>query len=241
MVALTSDLRTEALAAQVAYSPAVNRLGLDGEPVPLLRGRLHEATAVPVAVIGTLLALGSQSRLELVAISIFTASIVAMLTASAAYHCHTHTFEAKLAARRLDHAMIFVAIGGTQTAYWLIVAPPVLAILAIATVWLVAGFGIHHKLNHLTLTKTSGSWLYIALGWTGVALVPFLVTADDLVAFAFVIGGGLIYTMGGLVLSRRFVDPWPAIFGYHEVWHTMVIVGVLAHGLGIVRLTGILG
>ena len=132
--------------------------------------------------------------------------------------------------------MIFVAIGATQTAFWLLTAPAGVAVIAIAVVWSVAVAGIHHKLNHLTLTQATGSWLYVTLGWTGAAMVTHLVGAGDAVALAAVIGGGLIYSAGGYVLSYRVVDPWPRVFGYHEVWHTMVVIGVLVHGAGIVHL-----
>ena len=219
-----------------AVVPGINRLGIDGLPVPRLRGRIHEATAIPFALAGVVAALQVDNALHRVALLIFTISTVAMLTASAAYHCHAHSMEAKLAARRRDHAMIFVAIAGAQTAYWLITAPGPIAVGATVIVWLIAAGGIRHKLANLTLTQTTGSWLYIALGWTGVAMVPFLVEAGDAVTIAAVLGGGLVYSAGGGVLARRLVDPWPKVFGYHEVWHLMVVLGVVAHFSGLVRL-----
>lgn len=221
--------------------PRIRRLGLDGRPVPMLRGRLHQATAVPFAVAGAVFAARADTTRATVAIAIFTASVVAMLAASAAYHCHSGSFERKLVTRRLDHAMIFVAIGGSQTAYWLLTAPAGTAIAAIVIVWLVAAGGIHYKLNHLTLTTTTGSWLYAVLGWTGVAMIPYLVMSGDPWAFAAVIGGGLIYSGGGVILVRKALDPWPRVFGYHEVWHTFVLLGVAIHGAGIVRLATPLG
>jgi hemolysin III len=239
MAAWTPAQETESFFPSRAADTAVNRLGIDGRPVPFLRGRIHEVAAIPFAVAGVTMAAVADSSLQRVAIAVFTVSVVAMLTASAAYHCHAYTFESKLSARRLDHAMIFVAIGGTQTAYWLLAAPPRVAITAIAIVWLVAAGGIHHKLTRMTMAHTSGSWLYIALGWTGVAMVPYLVGAGDLLAFVVVPGGGLVYTGGGFVLSHRLVDPWPKVFGYHEVWHLMVIIGVAAHFAGIVRLVAV--
>jgi hemolysin III len=215
---------------------AINRLGVDGNPVPFLRGRIHEATVIPFALAGLTMAVLAEGPIARTAISIFAISVVSMLTASAAYHCHAHSFASKLAARRLDHAMIFVAIAGTQTAYWLVVAPPVVGVIATTIVWAIAAIGIHHKLNKLTLTETSGSWLYVALGWTGVALVPYLLDAGDSAAFIAVLGGGLVYSSGGAVLARRLVDPWPKVFGYHEVWHLMVVIGAVTHFVGLLRL-----
>ncbi len=217
-------------------SPRLHRIGLDGLPVPRLRGRLHQFTALPFAFAGTVLAVQADSSLARVAIGIFTLSVVAMLVASAAYHCHAGSLERKLLARRLDHAMIFVAIAGTQTAYWLLSAPSRTAVVGTVAVWAVAAGGIHYKLNYVTLTKSVGSWLYGILGWTGVVLVPYLLDAGDATAILAVVGGGLLYTGGGVILTRRRLDPWPGVFGYHEVWHAMVVLAVVAHGLGIVRL-----
>ena len=137
--------------------------------------------------------------------------------------------------------MIFVAIAGTQPAYWILVAPPIVGVAASVVVWGIAAAGIHHKLTNVTLTQTSGSWLYTALALTGVGLVPYLLTAGDPVSFIVVLGGGLVYTIGGVILVGRLVDPWPNVFGYHEVWHVMVVIGVMAHFAGIVRLADIIG
>lgn len=216
--------------------PAVNRLGIDGLPVPALRGRIHQATVIPFGLIGLATSFLVDGMVARFSIVVFSVSVVAMLTASAAYHCHSHSMETKLTTRRLDHAMIFVAIAGTQSAYWLLVAGPGVAAAGITIVWGIAAFGIYHKFHTLTLAKSSGSWLYIGLGWTGLAMVPWLVASGDAVAFAAVVGGGLVYTGGGAVLAHRLIDPWPRVFGYHEVWHLMVVVGVFAHFAGIVRL-----
>ena len=235
MAAVTPDPGEGAHWTPVAAT-GVHRLGIDGLPVPRLRGRIHQATVVPFALAGVAVAALVGSLVERVAVGVFTLGVVAMLTASAAYHCHSHTFERKLLTRRLDHAMIFVAIAGSQTAYWLLVAPPVPAVAATVTVWLIAAGGIHYKLNRLTLQGSTGSWLYAALGWTGVALVPYLVATSDVATFATVLAGGLVYTGGGVILARRAVDPWPRVFGYHEVWHLLVVFGAAIHFAGIVRL-----
>lgn len=220
----------------MSRSPSLHRVGLDGLPVPRLRGRLHQGAVLPVAGVGLVLTVRASSTVATVAIAIFTMSVVAMLIASAAYHCHSGSPERKLVARRLDHAMIFVAIAGTQTAYWLVSAPGPTAAIATVAVWAVAAGGIHYKLNYLTLSRSMGSWLYAALGWTGVAIIPYLVDTGDATAFLAVLGGGLLYSGGGVILIRRRLDPWPGVIGYHEVWHAMVVLAVVVHGFGLVRL-----
>jgi hemolysin III len=236
MASPTPQLETAAVCRSGAATTPVCRLGIDGHPVPRLRGRIHEVAIAPLTLAGFIVALDADTPATRVALVIFTASTVAMLAASAAYHCHAHSFEGKLAARRLDHAMIYAAIAGAQTAYWMLTAPPPVATAAIIAVWLVAGAGMAHKLSRLTMADPTGNWLYVALGWTGIALVPFLSRAGDPFAFGAVLGGGLVYTGGGVVLARRHLDLWPRVFGYHEVWHLMVVIGVVAHFAGLVRL-----
>ena len=85
-------------------------------------------------------------------------------------------------------------------------------------------------------TSSSGSWMYGLLGWTSVVLVPFLVEAGAGVVLL-VVAGGLVYSVGGSLLIGRSPNPWPRVFGYHEIWHVLVVVGVTIHGAGIMLLT----
>lgn len=216
--------------------PEGRRLGLDGRRVPILRGRIHQAAVIPVMLAAATLTITAPRAAGKAAFAVFGVSVAAMLAASAFYHCHAHSASTKLQARRLDHAMIFVAIAGTQTAYWLLAAPATVAAPMIALGWIAAGFGIRHKYRHLSLSTSTGSWLYAALGWMSVAMVPFLVDAGADVLLL-VAAGGLVYSVGAAFLVARSVDPWPRVFGYHEVWHLLVVVGVATHGAGIVVLT----
>ena len=88
MAAWTPAQETESFFPPRAADTAVNRLGIDGRTVPFLRGRIHEVAAIPFAVAGVSMAAVADSSLQRVAIAVFTVSVVAMLTASAAYHCH---------------------------------------------------------------------------------------------------------------------------------------------------------
>jgi len=195
------------------------RIGLDGTPVPVLRGRLHQISVLPASVAGTAMVLLSPGVLPRVAVAIFAASILAMLSASAFYHCHAHTWSVKLRARQMDHAMIFVAIAGSESAFWLAGAPHAIAIPATVLIWVIAIAGIRHKLAHLTLTGTTGSWLYGALGWTSVMLMPFLISAGQWTVIGLVVVGGLTYSSGSRLLVKQSPNPAPVVFVYHEVWH----------------------
>ncbi len=212
------------------------RYGIDGLPVPRLRGRFHQIAVTPIAVGGIALLYFDDSLLTRSALGVFTLSVVAMLTASTVYHCHVRTPDARLRARRVDHGTIFVAIAGTQTAYWLLVSPGSVAVPVIAGVWVVAGLGFRHKVLNLSTVDSTGNWLFGALGWSGVALLPWLV-GHGLGVLALVTVGGLAYSVGGVMLHRRWGNPWPGVIGHHEVWHALVLVGVVLHGAGITLLT----
>lgn len=214
------------------------QLSIDGLPVPLLRGRIHQASIAPVLAAGVALTLLARDVRGSVALAVFTFSIVAMLTASAVYHCHTTSESAKLLARRIDHGTIFVAIAGTQTAFWLLSAPASVAAPIVTVVWLVTILGFRRKLRDLSELDSAGSWLYGALGWSGVLLIPFLI-GGEFVVLALVLLGGAAYSVGGVLLHHKAGDLWPAVFGYHETWHTLVMIGVVLHGAGLVALAGV--
>jgi hemolysin III len=214
------------------------RFGIDRLPVPRLRGRIHQVSIAPVLAAGVALTLLARDVRGSVALAVFTFSIVAMLTASTVYHCHTSSTEAKHLARRIDHGTIFVAIAGTQTAFWLLSAPASVAAPIVTVVWLITILGFRHKLRNLSELDSAGSWLYGALGWSGVLLIPFLL-GGGLIVLALVLLGGAAYSVGGVLLHHKAGNLWPGVFGYHETWHTLVMIGVVLHGAGLVALAGV--
>jgi len=212
------------------------RVGIDGYPVPRLRGRLHQGAVIPTAFTGVTTMWLVDGMTARASVGVFTVSIVAMLTASAVYHCHRDTPEGRLAARRVDHGTILVAIAGTQTAFWALIGPEAAVRWIVVGIWVVAAVGFRHKVTQLSTTDSTGNWLFIALGWSGAALIPWLLRAGVPVLLLVVTGGGA-YSLGGLLLSRRIGNLWPGVIGYHEVWHALTILGFCCHGAAIVLLT----
>lgn len=212
------------------------RVGIDGRPVPRLRGRLHQGAVIPTSLSGVATMWLVDGMAARASVGVFTFSIVAMLTASAVYHCHRNTLEGRLAARRVDHGTILVAIAGTQTAFWVLVGPAAVAPWVVAGVWAVAGAGFWHKVRHLSAEDSTGNWLFGTLGWSGAALIPWLFVAGWPVLLLVVTGGGA-YSVGGVLLFRRIGNLWPGVVGYHEVWHALTILGFCCHGAAIVILT----
>ena len=236
MATWTSHLGT-GVHHEIAMSrPWSHRVGIDGLPVPRLRGRLHQGAVIPTSVAGIATMWWSDGLAARASVGVFTFSIVAMLTASAVYHCHQDSAEGLLAARRVDHGTILVAIAGTQTAFWTLVGPAALAPWIVVGVWVVTAVGFRHKVRNLTASDSTGSWLFGVLGWSGAALIPWLWAAGLPVLLLVVTGGGA-YSLGGFLLSRRIGNLWPGVVGYHEVWHALTILGFCCHGAAIVLLT----
>ena len=169
--------------------------------------------------------------------AIYAATLAMMFGTSAAYHRLARSETARRRMQRADHSTIFLLIAGTYVPITMIVMPPRWGIPTLVVIATLAVTGIVLKTLVFERVKWLASALYPVMGWIGVITVPVLL--DELSAFqlAFVVAGGIVYSLGIPVLFLRRPDPWPATFGYHEVWHTFVVV---AAGLHFVAVTSIL-
>ena len=190
---------------------------------PLLRGRLHQVMALVVVPAGVVLIGQARTGAVRLAVSIYALSLLALYGTSAAYHRMNWSPKALRRMRALDHSMIFFLIGGTSTAFAALVLNGWLRVAFLAVVWAGALTGIVFKLARIDGYARLGGFLYIALGWVGVATVPQAINQAEVVPLLLIAAGGLMYTIGAVVFYRRRPDPKPLVFGYHEVWHTFVV------------------
>jgi hemolysin III len=203
-------------------SDATAPLLMSAEPKPRLRGRLHQAAffaAIPAGLALLVVAPGAKARVGAI---VYGIALLLQFGASAMYHVGGWTDPAYLRMRRFDHSMIFVLIAGTYTPICLVALHGRASWVLLLAVWTGAAIGILTKLYRLDLHVLSGI-MYIGLGWVAVLLMPALARALSDVGLALVITGGVIYTLGALVLATNRPDPWPEWFGYHEVWHVFTI------------------
>ncbi len=199
------------------------------ERKPLLRGWFHLCAAV-AAVIGLVaLILLADSAEAYAGGSIFAASLIALYATSATYHTITWGHRMRGFLKRLDHSMIFVLIAGTYTPICLVAASTAWGITLLAVVWAIALAGIVLKVCWPGAPRWLSVLLYASAGWLGVvAAVPL----TDWLAWApigLLIFGGVLYTIGGVIYAARRPNPWPRVFGYHEVFHLLVIAGSALH------------
>jgi len=200
---------------------------------PRLRGVSHQYAFFVSLASGTLLVLLAATTRASVAAAIYAASVSALFGVSALYHRVTWTTAARRRMRRLDHAMIFLLIAGTYTPVGLLVLNGTLATVVLAVVWGGALAGIALELAWTTAPRWLGGTVYLALGWVAVVAMPQLFARLGMTGGLLIVAGGLVYSAGAAVYALRRPDPVPVVFGYHEVFHLLVIAGVAAHFLAI--------
>jgi hemolysin III len=160
--------------------------------------------------------------------AIYAVSLSALYAASAAFHRVNWRPTTWKWMRRLDHSMIFVLIAGTYTPYALLVLPPPWSTVVLATVWGGGAVGIVIRMFTRGLTVVEQT-LYMALGWVALLTLPVTIGRLGWVEALLMFSGGVLYTVGAIIFGLRKPDPHPAVFGYHEVWHSMVIGASLCH------------
>jgi hemolysin III len=166
---------------------------------------------------------GERRRL---AAAVFAGSVAACFGASALYHRVTWTPRVRLWMRRIDHAGVYLLIAGTYTPVSLLVLDGAWRPVVLTIVWAGAAAAIVLKFVWVAAPKWLTAAIGIALGWVAVVALPQLVTRLNPAALILLVVGGLAYTAGAVVYARRRPDPAPAVFGYHELFHALTIVGV---------------
>lgn len=173
---------------------------------------------------------------RMVTFPIFGASLLLLYTASTLYHALKLPPEGDRALRKFDHSMIFILIAGTYTPFC---AGPLWGPWGwglLATVWTIAVGGCVLKLLWLDAPKWLSLSLYLGMGWLVVLAIHPLYHSLPTSSLAWMVTGGLVYTVGAIFYGARWPDPWPRVFGHHELWHLCVLGGSAAHFLAVVAL-----
>ena len=195
---------------------------------PRLRGVSHQYAFFVSLLTGAALVFAARTGRAALAAAVYGASVSALFGVSALYHRVTWSVPARRWMRRLDHAMIFLLIAGTFTPFGLLALSGALAVAVLVVVWGGALAGIGLQLLWIDAPKWLSAAVYVALGWVGVAALPELVVRVGWIASGLLLLGGMLYSAGALVYALRRPDPVPAVFGYHEVFHALVIAAALA-------------
>lgn len=197
---------------------------MDVTLAPRLRGVFHQYAFFAAVIAGTVLVALADGYLERFAVWVYAVALAAMFGASALYHRFPwRSTSARLRARRVDHAMIFVFIAGTYTAFALVAFGGASRVIGLATVWVGATLGIFLNLVWIDAPRWLSAVAYLGVGWVGLILIPQFFPALGVAAAVLVIVGGALYSVGALAYAMTWPNPFPTTLGFHEVFHLLVV------------------
>lgn len=209
----------------------------DAQVKPLLRGVSHQIAFYLALGAGVVLVAMAHSVPAMVAATVYSLSLAAMFGISALYHRPTWRPPSRRWLRRLDHAAIFLFIAGTYTPICLLVLEGVVGTIMLWSIWIAAALGMFKALFWAHAPKIVTALVYIAVGWLAVPTIPQLIVKIGLWAFILILAGGLIYTAGAIIYAIRRPNPAPAVFGYHEIFHALVIAASICHFVVVAYIT----
>lgn len=225
----------------VSLTPALN-INNENLSVPDLRSLLKDPVSCLTHAIACVAAVFASpfllihaadqgiGRTGLISLAVFMLSMIMLYGASATYHAVKLPGEAGMIFKRIDHMMIFVLIAGSYTPVC-ICALGNKGILLLGAVWAIGIAGMLFKLFWVTCPKWLSSVIYIGMGWVVVFAMPTLIPAVSKAAFFWLLGGGIIYTIGGIIYALKLVkfNSRGSLWGSHEIFHLFVMAGSLCH------------
>ena len=196
---------------------------------PLLRGWLHLICfflAIPAGVLVVSLASSAEARVGAV---VYAIGLVALFGVSGFYHRGNWSTRWRRRMSQLDHATIFVMIAGSYTPLCVVVLDGSTRVAMLVTAWAGAALGAVLAWLDGRRVRAIRSGLYIALGWAVCLAAPQLASRLSSTELLLIAAGGVLYTVGAVSLATHWPNPSPRVFGYHEVWHTLVVAAVVCH------------
>lgn len=205
---------------------------------PRLRGAIH-LWAVPIAaVLFAVLALRASGPADVAAVVVYAICVTGMLAVSATYHSGRFSPSAMALLKRLDHSTILLAIAGTYTAVIVLGLDGTTRTVLLVITWVAAAIGISIRMFWLHAPYPLVAAVYVVVGWLALIDLPAYLDALTSGELALVILGGLLYTAGAIVYALHKPNPFPATFGYHEVFHALVVLAALAQYVAVFSLAG---
>jgi hemolysin III len=199
------------------------------ELIPLLRGVSHAwafwfALAAAVALVAF-----ARAGTPRAAALVYGAGLCLMLAASALYHRLKCSPRTRSLLCRIDHSAIYVFTAASYTPVGLLVLEGTTRWLVLGSVWAGALGGVALSVAWVTAPRVLFAISYLALGWVAVIALPELLARLDLVPILLFAAGGLLYSAGAVIYTTQRPDPWPSTFGFHEVFHALVIAAAVIH------------
>lgn len=194
---------------------------------PLLRGWLHVVAFFGWLIGGPFLIAAGPDTAATVELSVYVAGMLVMFGTSAAFHRLRWSAPAWRRMRRADHSAIFVGIAATGTAVLGLALTGWVRVVMLVVIWVGACVGIALRQVFLDAPQWVVAIPYVVVGWAPIAVAPQLVRSLGWTGFMLILAAGLCDTVGALVYARKRPNPWPRVFGFHEVFHACTVVGSL--------------
>jgi len=172
---------------------------------------------------------------HVVSFSIYGASMTMLYLASSAYHIFPLQEKGTRVLKRLDHVMIFLMIAGTYTPFCLVPLRGAWGWSLFGVVWGIALLGVAFKLFFIYAHRWFSTVLYIVMGWISVFAIYPIVKSIPAGGVAWLAAGGISYTVGAVIYAMKRPNPWPGVFGFHEIWHFFVLGGSFCHFMVMIR------
>jgi hemolysin III len=184
-----------------------------------------------LALIGliALLIVGWDTPAKVISFAIYGVSLIFMFSASATYHMVRVKDKALEVFRKVDHVAIFVLIAGTYTPFCVNAFEGFWKWGMLTIIWSLALIGIVVKIFYIGAPRWLNAGIYVLMGWISVAAAGQMLAALPAWVFAWLIAGGVIYTLGAVVYATKIFNFKPGVFGFHEVWHIFVLIAAAAH------------
>ena len=204
-------------------------MNLPEELTPKLRGVMH-AWAMWFALIAVVvLALYAPTGLARAAALVYGIGLCALFAASGLYHRWRWNPRWRPLLRRVDHSTIFIFIAASYTPIALLVLSGTVQTVVLVSAWAGALAGVAMSVAWISAPRWLAAACYLALGWVAIIAMPQLAEKLGVAPFVlFAVGGGL-YTLGAVVYAFQRPNPWPRIFGFHEIFHTLVVAAAVVH------------
>ncbi len=192
---------------------------------------LTHLIAAAVAFVGTIVLayLARDDPAKLASLCLYGLTLVLMFSSSAIYHLAQTGPRAALFLRKLDHSAIYLLIAGTYTPICLHYFTGFWRGGFLAIVWALGLIGITVKLFVINAPRWVTTAVYLLMGWLAIAGVGEILAQMPAGAIAWLLAGGLFFTGGAVVYMVKKPDPYPGVFGFHEIWHIFVILGAYSH------------
>ena len=191
--------------------------------------------ALSIAALVVLLAASRDDPWRIVGFSIYGASLILLYLASTVYHWLLLPVRYRMWLNRIDHVAIFLLIAGTYTPICIVTLRGGWGWSVFGVVWGAAIAGTVIKLGFRSLPRWVSASIYVAMGWVAVVAVVPLMRAFPIPALLWLLAGGLLYTTGAVIYATRKPNPFPRVFGFHEIFHLFVLGGSAAHFVFMLR------